>query len=155
MYRRRFVAGSSGATAFSLVAPSVFSPAFAQSPLGWSKDAFEAKSLAEVVKAIGGSGSATESRDVVMQAPEIAADGSLVRISAQTSIVDTMQICFAVEKNPYVLAAVFDIPPGTDASVSTTIKMAQSSNVYAFARVGNKFYYAVKEVRVTLGGCGI
>jgi len=59
-----------------------------------------------------------------------------------------------VEKNPSALGAIFDIPAGTDANVSTNIKMAQSSNVYALAKVGDKYFYAVKEVKVTLGGCG-
>ena len=52
------------------------------------------------------------------------------------------------------LAAMFDIPSGTDANVSTNIKMGQSSNVYALAKAGDKYFYAVKEVKVTLGGCG-
>ena len=59
-----------------------------------------------------------------------------------------------VEKNPSALAANFDIMAGTDANVETNIKMGQSSNVYALAKAGDKYYYAVKEVKVTLGGCG-
>ena len=39
-------------------------------------------------------------------------------------------------------------------NVETNIKMGQSSNVYARAKAGDKYYFAVKEVKVTLGGCG-
>ena len=79
---------------------------------------------------------------------------SVVRVGAQSNIANTSQISFVVEKNPSALAAMFDIPVGTDANVATNIKMGQSSNVYALAKAGDKFYYAVKEVKVTLGGCG-
>jgi len=38
--------------------------------------------------------------------------------------------------------------------MTTNLKMAETSNVYALARVGNQYFYAVREVKVTLGGCG-
>jgi sulfur-oxidizing protein SoxY len=78
----------------------------------------------------------------------------VVRIGVQSNIAGTTQLAFVIEKNPDVLAAVFNIPAGTDTSVSTNVKMAQSSNIYAVAKAGDKFFYAVKEVKVTLGGCG-
>ncbi|MGH6625507.1 MAG: thiosulfate oxidation carrier protein SoxY, partial [Burkholderiaceae bacterium] len=91
---------------------------------------------------------------LILQAPEIAENGNVVRIGAQSNIPGTTQVAFVIEKNPYALTAVFDIPPGTDASVATNVKMGQSSNVYALAKAGDKYFYAVKEVKVTLGGCG-
>ena len=45
-------------------------------------------------------------------------------------------------------------PPGTEASVSTRVKMGQSSMVYALVNADGKFHIASKEVKVTLGGCG-
>jgi sulfur-oxidizing protein SoxY len=32
--------------------------------------------------------------------------------------------------------------------------MGQTSNVYALVKSGGKYYTAVKEIKVTLGGCG-
>ena len=90
----------------------------------------------------------------MLAAPEIAENGSVVRVGAQSNIPFTTQIAFVVEKNPNALAAVFDILAGTDANVATNVKMGQSSNVYAVAKAGDKFFYSVKEVKVTLGGCG-
>jgi predicted secreted protein len=46
------------------------------------------------------------------------------------------------------------LPAGTEANVSTRIKMGQTSNVTALVKADNKFYFANKEVKVTLGGCG-
>ena len=154
MERRHFLATSSGATALALAASAGFSPAHAQTTVAWNKLAFESKTLSEAAKALGATGAPVESKELILQAPEIAENGSVVRVGAQSNIAGTTQIALVVEKNPNALAALFDIPAGTDANVATNVKMGQSSNVYALAKVGDKFFYAVKEVKVTLGGCG-
>ena len=60
-----------------------------------------------------------------------------------------------VEKNPSVLSAMFDVTDAVDANFSTRVKMGQSSNVYAVAMMADgKMFFAQKEVKVTLGGCG-
>lgn len=153
MERRDFLSTGSGAAALALAASAGIVPAHAQGA-GWNKAAFEGKSLAEAAKAMGATGAPVESKDLILAAPEIAENGAVVRIGAQSNIANTSQISFVVEKNPNALAASFDIPADTEANVSTNIKMGQSSNVYALAKAGDKFYYAVKEVKVTLGGCG-
>ena len=154
MERRDFLASGSGATALALAAATGLAPAHAQTAPGWNKAAFETKSLADAAKAMGANSAPVESKDLVLQAPEIAENGAVVRVAAQSNIANTTQIAFVVEKNPFALAASFDIPAGTDANVSTNVKMGQSSNVYALAKAGDKFFYSVKEVKVTLGGCG-
>ena len=155
MERREFIHKGSGATVLGLAAAAGLMPvpASGQNAPGWNKSAFDTKSLNEVAKALGGA-VPTESKDLILQAPEIAETGAVVRVGAQSNIPGTTQIAFVVEKNPSALAALFDIPAGTDAAVSTNVKMGQSSNVYALARAGDRFFYAVKEVKVTLGGCG-
>ena len=154
MERRDFLASGSGAAALALASVAGVAPAHAQNTPGWNKPAFETKSFADAAKAMGATSAPVESKDLLLQAPEIAENGSVVRVGAQSNIANTSQISFIVEKNPSALAASFDIPAGTDASVSTNIKMGQSSNVFALAKAGDKYYYAVKEVKVTLGGCG-
>ncbi len=154
MERREFVQKSSGAVALGLAASAGLMPSLASAQTAWNKSAFEAKSLADVVKALGGSAAATESKDVTLSAPEIAENGNVVRLGAQSAIAGTTWLGLVVEKNPSALTAGFDVLPGTDANMSTNVKMGQSTNVYALAKVGDKFFYAVKEVKVTLGGCG-
>ena len=154
MERRDFLASSSGAGALALVAAAGLTPAHAQTALAWNKLAFDSKSLADVAKALGATSAPVESKDLVLQAPEIAENGAVVRVAAQSNIANTTQIALVIDKNPSALAAAFDIPAGTEAAVSTTVKMGQSSNVYALVKAGDKFFYAVKEVKVTLGGCG-
>ena len=153
MERREFVQKSSGAFALGLAASAGLMPTVATAQTAWNKAAFESKTMADAVKAMGGSG-ATESKEVTLSAPEIAENGNVVRLGAQSAMVGTTWLGLIVEKNPAALTAGFDIYPGTDANMSTNVKMGQSSNVYALAKVGDKFFYAVKEVKVTLGGCG-
>jgi sulfur-oxidizing protein SoxY len=153
MHRRQFVQKSSGLTAVALGATTLWLPTSAQAQAAWNKTAFESKNLADAVKALGGT-TATESKDITLTAPEIAENGNVVRIGASTSNAAVTQIAFVIEKNPSALTAVFDVLPGTEANFATNMKMGQSSNVYAVAKMGDKFVYAVKEVKVTLGGCG-
>jgi sulfur-oxidizing protein SoxY len=120
----------------------------------WNKGAFEATTVDAAVKALGG-GTPAQSKDIsFVQTPDIAENGAVVPIGVASAIPKTEAIAILVEKNPNMLAAVFDIPAGTDPTVSTRVKMAQSSNVYALVKADGKYYVASKEVKVTLGGCG-
>ncbi len=119
----------------------------------WNQAAFATKSLADTLKALGGSGAA-DSADIVITAPTIAENGAVVPVAVQSNIPKTESIAILVEKNPSMLAASFDIPAGTDPNVGTRIKMGQTSDIYAVVKADGKFYKAVKEVKVTLGGCG-
>ena len=115
--------------------------------------AFEAKTVDEAVKALGGSAPA-QSADISITAPDIAENGAVVPIGVSSKIPNTQNIYILVEKNVNALSAGFGIPPGTDANVATRVKMAQTSNVHAVVKANDKFYIATKEVKVTLGGCG-
>ena len=120
----------------------------------WNKAAFEAKTMDEALKALGGAPPA-QSKDIAfVSTPDIAENGAVVPIGVASSIPKTESIAILIEKNPNMLAAVFDIPPGTDPAIHTRVKMGQSSNVYALVKADGKYYAAVKEIKVTLGGCG-
>ena len=119
----------------------------------WNKAAFDAKNLADVLKAMGGA-SAEKSGDIVITAPDIAENGAVVPVAVASKIAGTQSISILVEKNPSSLAAEFDILPGTEPNVGTRVKMGQSSNIHAVVKAGGKYYVATKEVKVTLGGCG-
>ncbi len=119
----------------------------------WNKNAFDAKNVNDVVKAMGGS-TAEKSGDIAITAPDIAENGAVVPIAVSTKLANAESIAILVEKNPNSLAAQFDIPAGTEANVGTRVKMGQSSNVHAVVKAGGKYYVATKEVKVTLGGCG-
>ena len=117
------------------------------------KAAFETKSLADTVKALGGT-TAADSKSITITSPDIAENGAVVPVSITSALPNTESIAILVEKNPNVLAASFTIPAGTDPSVGTRVKMGQTSNVYAVVKADGKFFMAGKEIKVTLGGCG-
>jgi sulfur-oxidizing protein SoxY len=119
----------------------------------WNKAAFEAKNLNDAVKALGGSG-VTESKDITITGPDIAENGAVVPVGISSKVPGTQAVYILVEKNPNMVAAAFTIPAGTEANVSTRIKMGQSSNIVGLVKANNQFFMASKEVKVTLGGCG-
>jgi sulfur-oxidizing protein SoxY len=118
----------------------------------WNKAAFEGKSLDDVFKILG-VGSPDKSSAVTLNAPDIAENGAVVPVGIVTTL-KAEQMAILVEKNPSALAAQFFVPVGTDSFVTTRIKMGQTSNVYALVKADGKWNMAVKEVKVTLGGCG-
>jgi sulfur-oxidizing protein SoxY len=143
---------SRSATVAGLMCAAGLLPEAAQA--AWSQAAFDAKTMAEAVKALGG-GAPAESKDVTISGPDIAENGAVVPVGAACSAAGVKRLLLLVEKNPSALAAVFEVSDAVEANISTRVKMGQSSNVYAVAMMADgKVLYAAKEIKVTLGGCG-
>jgi len=154
--RREFLKTAGTTAAFgALAAANLAWPGTALAQGAWNAKAFSSKSLSDVVKAYGGAG-AEPTNDVSWgSTPEIAENGAVVPISVTSRIPNTESISILIEKNPNALAARFQFPQGTDPTVSTRVKINQSSNVHALIKTANgKFYVATREVKVTIGGCG-
>src|SRR6476620_5646009 len=152
--RRQVLKSGGGVTLLALVAAAGWLKPGDASAQSWNKAAFDTKSMADTMKALGG-GEPAQSKDIVFfQTPDIAENGAVVPVGIISNIPKTESIAVLIEKNPNMLAAVFDIPAGTEPSLSTRIKMAQTSNVFALVKADGKYYVASKEIKVTLGGCG-
>ncbi|MBK6789756.1 MAG: thiosulfate oxidation carrier protein SoxY [Betaproteobacteria bacterium] len=120
----------------------------------WPEAAFQAKTVADAAKALGG-GAPAASGDVTITGPDIAENGAVVPVGAATTLPGVKKLLLLVEKNPSVLAAVFNVTDAVEANFNTRVKMGQSSNVYAVAMMADgKVLFAQKEIKVTLGGCG-
>jgi sulfur-oxidizing protein SoxY len=127
---------------------------FPQYAHAFNKNAFEAKSVGDAVKAFGG-GVPAESKDVTLTAPDIAENGAVVPMAVATGLLNVKHLLVLVEKNPNALVAKFDTGDAVESNFSTRAKMGQTSDVYAVAITNDgKAFYAKKEVKVTLGGCG-
>ena len=127
---------------------------YPQYALAFNKNAFEAKSVQEAIKAAGG-GALAESKDVTLTGPDIAENGAVVPLGVSTSLAGVKDLLILVEKNPNVLVAMFRVNDAVDASFMTRAKMGQSSDVYAVAIMADgRALFSKKEVKVTLGGCG-
>lgn len=115
--------------------------------------AFQAKSVLDTLKALGAS-SPIDSKDVVINSPDIAENGAVVPIGIRSNLARTEMIALLVEKNPNALAGAYTLLEGAEPDVNMRVKMGQSSDVYAVVKADGKFYMAKKEIKVTLGGCG-
>ena len=123
-------------------------------PAAYNAAAFEAKNMAELMKALGAS-APTESKDVTITGPDIAENGAVVPVGASTTLAGVKQLLLLVEKNPSALIASFNVSDSVDANITTRAKMGQSSDVYAVALLADgRVLFAKKEIKVTLGGCG-
>jgi sulfur-oxidizing protein SoxY len=150
--RRNVLKSGSGAALLSvLAAAGIIRPGMAFAD--WNKAAFEAKSMADTLKAMG-AGSPAESKDVQVTGPDIAENGAVVPVGVSSTLPNVTMVAILIEKNPNALAASFTLPEGTLANFQTRVKMGQTSNVYALVKSDGKFFMATKEIKVTLGGCG-
>ena len=151
--RRDVLKGTGGMAIMGIaIASGLMKPGSAWAE-GWNKAAFDTKTLGDAVKALGGSAPA-ESKDITITSPDIAENGAVVPFTISSNLGKTESIAVLVEKNPNILAANFTIPDGTEPWVNSRVKMGQTSNVIALVKADGKYYYASKEVKVTLGGCG-
>jgi sulfur-oxidizing protein SoxY len=127
---------------------------YPQYALAFNKNAFDAKTVQEAIKAAGG-GALSESRDVTLTGPDIAENGAVVPLGVSTNLPGVRELLILVEKNPNVLVALFKVNDAIDANFMTRAKMGQSSDVYAVAIMNDgRALFSKKEVKVTLGGCG-
>lgn len=150
MQSRRAILKHSSAVVGLLAATGLF-PRYA---LAWNTVAFESKSVADVMKALG-AGTPTESKSVMLTAPDIAENGAVVPFVVASTLPNVKHLLVLVEKNPSTLVAKFDMTDAVEPNFSVRAKMGQSSDVYAVAiTTDGKAFFAKKEVKVTLGGCG-
>lgn len=154
MHSRRQMMSHSARVAAMLAAVGWLPGVAAAQSTAYNVAAFSAKTMGEVMKALA-AGTPIESKDVTITGPDIAENGAVVPIGAATALPGVKRVLLLVEKNPAMLAAIFDVSDAIEANISTRVKMAQSSNVYAVAMMHDgKLLFAQKEVKVTLGGCG-
>ena len=126
-------------------------------PLGalaaWNEQAFGAKTAADALQSLGASGGAP-SKDIVIEAPQIAENGAVVPIEISSNIPGTTAIAVLIEKNPFPLASRFEFKEGALPFVKLNVKMGETSDVRVVATAGGRSYVATREIKVTIGGCG-
>lgn len=146
--RRMFLkaAGAGGVLAAAMLVPL-------RALAAWNAAAFDAKTLPDALKAIN-AGSAAANDGIVIDAPQIAENGAVVPIEVTSNIPGTTSISVLIEKNPFPLAAKFDFKEGALPYVKINAKIGETSNVRVIAEAGGKTFQAMKEVKVTIGGCG-
>ena len=119
----------------------------------WNEQAFGAKTAADALKTIGATGAAP-SKDIVIDAPQIAENGAVVPIEISSNVPGTTAIAVVIEKNPFPLAGRFEFKEGALPFVKLNVKMGETSDVRVVAFAGGKQFSATREIKVTIGGCG-
>ena len=120
----------------------------------WPKAGFEAKTIEDSLNSLYSSSSHSASGDIKIKAPDIAENGAVVPVTISSNIKGAEGIAILIKENPSPLAASFDLSSGTEAFVSTRVKMGKTSDLIAIVKSGGNLYSAKKQVKVTIGGCG-
>jgi sulfur-oxidizing protein SoxY len=144
-----------GLAGLGFAASAMISPVYANADAKeWPQNAFKEKNQAAVLKDLYGKSEAVASDKINLDAPEIAENGAVVPIAITSTLPKVTGIAILVLENPNILAAAYKIPDGTEAAVSSRLKMAKTGKVVAIVESGGKLYSATQEVKVTVGGCG-
>jgi len=145
-------AGGTGTMLAFAAAVGVLRPRPARAA-AWNRQAFEAKSVAGALEALGAA-NAEPSADIVITAPDIAENGAVIPVEVTCAIAGAESIALLAENNPFPLVAHASFTALAEPYLSTRIKMGQSSVVRAVVKAGARHYAASREIRVTIGGCG-
>ena len=126
---------------------------FAALAATWNKDGFGAKTAADALKALGAC-NPLPSKDVLIEAPQIAETGAMVPIEITSNVPGTTSIALLIDKNPFPLVGKFDFMEGALPFVKLHAKVGETSDVRVIAEAGGRHYVATQEIKVTIGGCG-
>lgn len=151
--RRRFLKGSAAALLLPLLGSGLLIPGRVIAA-EWHRAAFGARNIADALKSMGMS-NASESRDIAVNAPEIAENGGKVEIDVSSNLPGTRSITLFADKNPMPLAATLEFSGNALPFVRLQLKMAESMRIRAIVKTADgKTHVAFREIKVTLGGCG-
>lgn len=151
--RRRLLRGSSAAIIAPLLGTGLLKPtrAFATE---WNRNAFTARNANDALKAYGAA-TAIESRDILINAPEIAENGAKVEVEITSNLPNTRSLAIFADKNPMPLCATLDFSGNALPFTRIQLKMAETTKIRAVVKTADgKHHVAFREVKVTLGGCG-
>lgn len=152
--RRRLLAGS-GSTLLlgTLLGGGLLRPSRVLAA-EWQRQAFTAHSISEALKAYV-NGTPSESRDIVINAPEIAENGAKVPVEVTCNLPNAKSLAVFVDRNPMPLCATLDFYPNVLPYARMELKIAETSRLRAVVRTSDgKYHVAFREIKVTLGGCG-
>ena len=149
MKRRTFVKSSMSAAAVAVAAGAgLLTPRAV--PAAYPKETFTAQQVDDVLK----DAERVDSDRITVEAPKIAENGAVVPITIRSDLSGVEQIHVYVRENGIPKVAQFNLGAGAQAEVSCRVKMGKTSDVIGLVKSGDKLYYASKEVKVTIGGCG-
>ena len=145
MQRRNFLQACFGITTLMLLPLRALAAA-------WNKPAFESKTLDGALQGLNVA-TLEASGDIDITAPAYAENSAIVQVEITSRIADTESIFILAEKNPTPLIAHFTFSNGAEPFVVTRIKMAETADVVALVKAGDRYYKASRKVEVSENGC--
>ncbi len=149
--RRQALTIGAGAVAFAALG----------SPLGLPvTPAFAKNNIDDVVAKFTGGKTPTAGK-IKLDVPEIAENGNTVPMTVSVESPMTAQsyvsdVLIVADGNPNAGVATFHFSPASGvAEANTRIRLAETQNVTAVAKMNDGSFHSVsKQVKVTIGGCG-
>lgn len=153
-WRRRLLKGGVSASLLTpLLGTGLLQPGTAIAA-EWMRGAFTARTIGDALKSYGSAGAA-ETRDIVINAPEIAENGAKVEVEITSNLANTRSLAVFADKNPMPLCAALEFSGAALPYARVQLKLAESMRVRAVAKTADgKTHVAVRDIKVTLGGCG-
>jgi sulfur-oxidizing protein SoxY len=118
----------------------------------WNRPAFEATQMSQALQGLDAR-QIEMSSQITLTAPDFAENGAIVQIEVESHIPGTEAIAILAEKNPTPLIANFMLGPATRPRIILRIKLAESGELKAVVKAGNKYYATSRQVDVAIGGC--
>ena len=118
----------------------------------WPAAAFDTTAYEDSYAAVT-DGVEPEEGGINIEAPEIASNGATVPVTISTDLENVKSISILVDKNPRPYIATFFINENIEATISTRVKMRETSNVVAIVETDSGKFIAKQSVKVTAGGC--
>ncbi|WP_138472724.1 thiosulfate oxidation carrier protein SoxY [Poseidonocella sp. HB161398] len=113
-----------------------------------------AAALEEAMAAFTGGAQPAEGGGLILTAPEIAENGNTVPVSVSAPGAEAIALFAAGNPEPEVATFTFGPAAGSQ-SASTRIRLAQTQDVHAIARMADGSFVQTRAVvKVTIGGCG-
>ena len=151
--RRKLLKGSAAALLAPLLGSGLLVPSSVLAA-EWNRNAFGAHNISDALKSYG-SGNTAESRDIQINAPEIAENGAKVEVEIICNIENTRSLAIFADKNPMPLCSVIEFSGTALPYARVQLKLAETTRVRALVKtLDGKTYVAFREIKVTLGGCG-
>ena len=152
--RRKFLKGGASAALLSpLLGTGLLIPTSVLAA-DWNKNAFSARNVNDALKAYG-SANAADSRDITINAPEIAENGAKVEVEISSNIANTRSLAIFADKNPMPMCSTIEFSGPVLPYVRAQLKLSETTRIRAVAKTSDgKSYVAFREIKVTLGGCG-
>jgi sulfur-oxidizing protein SoxY len=127
--------------------------------LGFAEPALALNDYADQIKKFTGGKTPVEGR-VRLELPELAENGNTVPLSVAVEGptadgAHVEEILVVAPANPNARVIRFRFSPASVPEASTRIRLAETQNVMAVARLSDgTFLQATRQIKVTIGGCG-